>query len=166
MKTTIIAAVARNGTIGRRGDVPWKLPEDLRRFKARTLGHCVAMGRSTWESIGAWPLPGRTNIVLSRSPGFLAPGALVAASLEAAFALGRARGDDELFVAGGAAVYSAALPLVDRLDLTEIERDYDGDTRFPEVDWSAWRLVTRDRREAAGELPAYSFALYERREDA
>lgn len=167
MKTTIIAAVAANRTIGitRNGkaDVPWKLPEDLRRFKRRTLGHTVVMGRATWESIGSKPLPRRTNVVLTGNREFEAPGARTVGTLDAAFAIGREHGDDELFVVGGAVVYAAALPLVDRLDLTLIEREYEGDTFFPEVDWSAWRRIENDRREAEGEMPAFSFTLWERR---
>ncbi|HEV7671010.1 MAG TPA: dihydrofolate reductase [Thermoanaerobaculia bacterium] len=168
MKTTIIAAVAANRTIGvtksGKSDVPWHLAEDLRRFKRRTLGHTVVMGRATWESIGSKPLPGRTNLVLTRNRDYLAPGAQGVATLEAAFAIGRERGDDELFVVGGAVVYAAALAMVDRLDLTLIERDYAGDAFFPEVDWSAWREIENDRREAEGDAPAFAFTLWKRRE--
>lgn len=167
MKTTIIAAVAANRTIGvvrdGRADVPWHLPEDLRRFKRRTLGHTVVMGRATWESIGGKPLPGRTNLVLTGNPAYEAPGAQTVATLEAAFEIGRERGDDELFVAGGAVVYAAALAVVDRLDLTLIERDYSGNAFFPEVDWNSWRRIESDRREAEGEAPPFAFTLWERR---
>ncbi|MEP7010040.1 MAG: dihydrofolate reductase [Acidobacteriota bacterium] len=170
MKTTIIAAVAANRTIGitkeGKADVPWRLPEDLRRFKRRTLGHTVVMGRATWKSIGGKPLPGRTNLVLTRNPGFRAPGAQVVTTLESAFEIGRERGDDELFVVGGAVVYAAALRQVDRLDLTLIEREYPGDTFFPEVDWNHWRRLENDRREPEGDLPAFAFTLWERREPA
>lgn len=167
MKTTIIAAVAANRTIGvvrdGRADVPWHLPEDLRRFKRRTLGHTVVMGRATWESIGSRPLPGRTNLVLTGNREYEAPGAQTVATLDAAFEIGRERGDDELFVVGGAVVYAAALAVVDRLDLTLIEREYPGDAFFPEIDWSAWRRIENDRREAEGEAPAFAFTLWERR---
>jgi dihydrofolate reductase len=170
LKTTIIAAVAANRTIGLtkngKAEVPWRLPEDLRRFKRRTLGHSVVMGRTTWESIGGKPLPGRTNLVLTRNPDLATPGARVVASLEAAFEIGREQGDDELFVVGGARVYEAALAVVDRLDLTLIEREYEGDAFFPEVDWSAWRRIENDRREAVGDTPAFAFTLWERRERA
>ncbi|HXU32732.1 MAG TPA: dihydrofolate reductase [Thermoanaerobaculia bacterium] len=170
MKTTIIAAVAANRTIGvlRNGkaDVPWHLPEDLRRFKRRTLGHVMVMGRATWESIGGKPLPGRTNLVLTRNPDLMAPGARIVSTLEAAFDVGREQGDDELFVVGGAVVYAAALPVVDRLDLTLIEREYAGNAFFPEVDWSVWRRIENDRREAEGDAPAFAFTLWERRENA
>lgn len=167
MKTTIIAAVAANRTIGivrdGKAEVPWHLPEDLRRFKRRTLGHTVVMGRATWESIGLQPLPGRTNLVLTGNRGYEAPGARTVSTLEEAFEIGRERGDDELFVAGGAVVYAAALEVVDRLDLTIIERDYPGDAFFPAFDRSVWRQIENDRREAAGEAPAFAFTLWERR---
>ncbi len=167
MKTTIIAAVAANRTIGivrdGKADVPWHLPEDLRRFKRRTLGHTVVMGRATWESIGCKPLPGRTNLVLTGNREYQAPGAQIVPTLEAAFAIGRERGDDELFVAGGAVVYATALAVVDLLDLTLIERAYHGDAFFPKVDWSAWRRIENDRREAEGDSPAFAFTLWERR---
>ncbi len=168
MKTTIIAAIAANRTIGvvrdGRADVPWHLPEDLRRFKRRTLGHTVVMGRATWDSIGAKPLPRRTNVVLSRNPAFAAPGARVVTGLSQAFDIGRELGDDELFVAGGAHIYREALPRVDQLDLTLIDRDFPGDTFFPEVDWSAWRRIENDPRPAEDGAPAFAFTLWERRD--
>ncbi len=167
MKTTIIAAMAANRTIGivRKDtpEVPWYLPADLHRFKSRTYGHTVVMGRATWESIGCKPLPGRTNLVLTRNRKYEAPGARTVATLEEAFEVGIEKGDDELFVAGGAVVYAAALAVVDRLDLTLIERDYPGDTFFPEFDWRAWNQIENKRREAEGEAPAFAFTLWERR---
>lgn len=156
-RVTLVAAVAANGTIGAQGGLPWRLPEDLRHFKALTLGHPVIMGRRTWEGIGK-ALPGRENIVLTRSPGFEAPGAHVAASLDAALAL--CLGEREAFVIGGAEIYAAALPRADALELTEIQRDFPGDTRFPAFERADWREVER-RPQAANGL-RFDFVRYER----
>jgi dihydrofolate reductase len=153
----LVAAIARNGIIGARGKLPWHLPEDLRHFKQLTLGHPVIMGRRTWESLGK-PLPGRENIVISRRQGFDAPGASVAMSLQAAIAL--CVGESVAFIIGGAAIYAAALPLADGLVLTEIDRDYEGDTRFPEWDRHAWRVSQKESHTAAG--VRFDFVLYER----
>ena len=154
----LIAAVAKNGVIGANGKLPWQLPEDLRHFKKLTLGHPVIMGRRTWESLGK-PLPGRENIVVSRKSGFAAPGASVAASLEAAVAL--CTGEAVAFVIGGAEIYAAALPLADGLVLTEIQQDYDGDTRFPAWNRDAWR-ATQKETHTSDEGVRFDFVLYER----
>jgi dihydrofolate reductase len=154
----LIAAIARNGVIGANGGMPWRLPEDLKHFKKLTLGHPVIMGRRTWESLGK-PLPGRENIVVSRRAGFEAPGASVAATLEAAIAL--CTGESVAFVIGGAEIYAAALPLADGLVLTEIDADYEGDTRFPEWDRKAWR-VSQKETHTSGEGVRFDFVLYER----
>ena len=154
----LIAAVARNGVIGAGGKLPWHLPEDLQHFKKLTLGHAVIMGRRTWESLGK-PLPGRENIVVSRRNGFEAPGASVASTLEAAIAL--CTGEDLAFVIGGAEVYAAALPLADGLVLTEIQQDFDGDTRFPDWDRKAWRAAQKETHTSAQGL-RFDFVLYER----
>jgi len=140
---TILAAVARNGVIGVDGGLPWHLPDELALFKELTLGHVVVMGRRTYESVGR-PLPGRTTVVVTRSadwePG--AEGVLqargVAEALRAASAI-----DDEVFVVGGAAVFEAALPEADRLALTFVDAEPDGDTHFPDVAWSEWREIAR-----------------------
>jgi dihydrofolate reductase len=154
----LVAAVAANRVIGAHGKLPWHLPEDLRHFKSLTLGHPVIMGRRTWESLGK-PLPGRENIVVTRAPGYKAPGAHVAASLEGALAL--CAGEPIAFVIGGAELYDAALPAADGLVMTEIHRDFDGDTRFPDYDRSAWRETQRKPQVGAGGL-AFDFVLYER----
>lgn len=155
----LVAAVAANGVIGAKGGMPWHLPEDLRHFKALTLGHPVIMGRRTWESIGK-PLPGRENIVVSRRAGFDAPGASVASSLGAALAL--CAGEAVVFVIGGGELYREALPLAHGLVLTEIQRDYEGDTRFPDWDRAPWRETQRKPQAAADGL-RFDFVLYERR---
>src|SRR5438105_9959905 len=117
----LVAAVAANGVIGRNGQLPWHLPEDLKHFKRLTLGHPVIMGRKTWESLGR-PLPGRENIVISRSAGYDAPGAAVASSLGAALAF--CMEESVAFVIGGEAIFADALPVAAGLVLTEIRRDY------------------------------------------
>jgi len=155
---SLIAAVAANGVIGARGGLPWRLPDDLRFFRAQTMGRPVIMGRRTWDSIGK-PLPGRTNIVVSRRPGFSAPGAQVADSLDAALA--QCADAAEAFVIGGAELYRAALPHADRLVLTEIRREFDGDVVFPEFDRAHWRETGRESHAGADGL-AYDFARYER----
>lgn len=138
MRITLIAAVASNGVIGRGGQLPWRLPGDLQRFKAVTLGHPVIMGRKTWASIGR-ALPGRQNIVVTRNRLLSAPGCRVVGNLEEA--LRAAEGADEAFVIGGAELYRAALPRADRLHLTRVLADLEGDAFFPEFDRAAWRAV-------------------------
>jgi dihydrofolate reductase len=154
----LVAAVAANGVIGANGRLPWHLPEDLRHFKALTLGHPVIMGRRTWESLGR-ALPGRENIVVTRAPGYEAPGASVAASLDAALAL--CAGEPTAFVIGGGELYAEALAVADGLVLTEIRRDYPGDARFPDYDRSAWRETQRKPQTGADGL-RFDFVLYER----
>jgi dihydrofolate reductase len=154
----LVVALARNGVIGAQGKLPWHLPEDLQHFKKLTLGHPVIMGRRTWESLGQ-ALPGRENIVVSRRPGFEAPGASVASSVQAAIAL--CADEPVAFVIGGAEVYAAALPLADGLVLTEIDRDYAGDTRFPAWDRGAWREAQRETH-ASKDGVRFDFVLYEK----
>ncbi len=154
----LVAAVARNGVIGANGGMPWHLPEDLKHFRKLTLGHPVIMGRRTWESLGR-PLPGRENIVVSRKPGFEAPGASVAATLEAAVAL--CTGEPMVFVIGGAELYTAALPLADGLVLTELEREFVGDTRFPAWDRDSWREAQRETHTSLDGM-RFDFVRYER----
>ena len=154
----LVAAVAKNGVIGANGGMPWHLPEDLKHFRKLTLGHPVIMGRRTWESLGK-PLPGRENIVVSRKPGFEAPGASVAATPEAAVAL--CTGEPVAFVIGGAEIYAAALPLADGLVLTELERDFAGDTRFPAWERNSWREAQRETHTSL-EGMRFDFVRYER----
>ncbi len=154
----LVAAVAANGVIGAGGKLPWRLPEDLRHFKALTLGHPVIMGRKTWESLGQ-PLPGRENIVVTRARGYDAPGAHVAASLDAALAL--CSGEPVAFVIGGGELYAAALPFADAMVLTEIDREYAGDAHFPRFDRAAWRETQR-KPQAAADGMRFDFVLYER----
>ncbi|MDP2811643.1 MAG: dihydrofolate reductase [Rhodocyclaceae bacterium] len=155
---TLIAAVARNGVIGRDNKLPWRLSEDLKHFKALTLGHPMIMGRKTWESLPG-RLPGRPHIVVTRDPGYRAEGATVAGSLEAAIAAAGAF--DEAFVIGGAELYAQALAIADRLQLTEIAEDFEGDIRFPDFDRGEWRETARERHRAESGLE-FDFAVYER----
>jgi dihydrofolate reductase len=153
----LVAAVAANGVIGRNGQLPWHLPEDLKHFKRLTLGHPVIMGRRTWESLGR-PLPGRDNIVVTRRAGYDAPGAAVAASLEAALAL--CAGESVAFVIGGQQLFAESLPVAAGLAMTEIHRDYEGDTWFPPYDRSRWRESQREHH-TASDGTQFDFVLYE-----
>lgn len=137
MIVSVIVAMSEEGVIGRDGRLPWHLPDDLREFKRLTMGHVLVMGRQTFESVGR-ALPGRRSIVLTRRGDVCPPGVETAPSLEAAFDL--AAGAPEVFVAGGAAVYRAALPRADRLYVTVVHAHVAGDVRFPPLDWNAWRL--------------------------
>jgi dihydrofolate reductase len=144
VRVSIVVAVARNGVIGAGGGLPWHLPDELRLFKETTLGHVLVMGRRTYESIGQ-PLPGRTTVVVTRQPDW-SPGSdeVVVAhgigeALEHAGAI-----DDEVFVVGGGELYAAALEHADRLLLTFVDLEPEGDTTFPDVDWDAWRETRRE----------------------
>jgi dihydrofolate reductase len=154
----LVAAVAANGIIGVDGRLPWRLPEDLKHFKRITLGHPVIMGRKTWDSLGGKALPGRENIVVTRQAGYEAPGASVANSLEAALAL--CAGEPVAFVIGGEGLFRESLPIAAGLVLTEIQRDYAGDARFPEYDRSRWRETQRQAHTAADGM-RFDFVLYE-----
>lgn len=151
---SLVAAVARNGVIGRDNDLPWRLPDDLKHFKTITLGKPVVMGRRTFESIGR-PLSGRENRVVSRRVDFEAPGCRVFSGLDEALQAGP---EPEVMVIGGAQVYAEALPLVRRIYLTEVDADVKGDARFPTLDPAAWREVSREHH-PADERHAHAFAL-------
>jgi dihydrofolate reductase len=159
---SIIAALARNRAIGRGNDMPWRLPEDLKRFRRLTMGHAVIMGRKTFESIGS-ALPGRSNIVITRSRDWNPPGCVVVHSLDSGLA--RVGNPEDAFVIGGAQIYTLALPLAGRLYLTEIEREFEGDAFFPEFDRSRWREVSRERHTSGGP-EGFDYAFVEYRRDA
>ena len=156
-RISLIAAMAGNRVIGINNTLPWRLPADLQHFKRLTLGHHILMGRKTWESLPG-KLPGRPHVVVTRDLGYRTEGALVAHSLEEA--LTACGGDDEVFFIGGADLYRQALPLADRLYLTEIRRDFAGDAWFPEFDRGRWRETER-RREATDDLE-YDFVIYDK----
>jgi dihydrofolate reductase len=150
MTVTLVAAVARNGVIGRDGEMPWHLPGELQRFKATTMGHVLVMGRRTYESIGR-PLPGRTTVVVSRRPdwqppGGLPQGVLVHTSLPEALAVAREI-DEQVYVVGGGAIYAEALGHADEMLITEVDAEPEGDTYFPPVDWDDWREVGREEHD-------------------
>jgi len=147
MSVTLISAVSENGVIGRDGDLPWRLRDDMRWFMRRTKGATVIMGRRTYESMDS-ALPNRRNIVLTRDSEWGAPDAETARSIEDAL---RAAGDGETFIIGGSAVYAAALPFASRIDLTRVHATIDGDTYFPDVDWSVWTRDSAERHEADAE---------------
>jgi len=166
MIVTILAAIARNGTIGAHGELPWHLPNDFKRVKRLSLGHTLIMGRHTFESIGV-PLPGRRSIVLSHNPAYHPAGAEHAASFEQALAMARDAGENEVFVFGGAEVFRRALPVADRLELTIVEADVAGDTQFPPWDPSGWQQVATKNFEAdARHAFAFSFRTWIRRQEA
>jgi dihydrofolate reductase len=167
-RISLLAAVARNGVIGRGNQLPWHLPADLKRFKSLTLGHPVIMGRKTWDSIFTRlgkALPGRTSIVISHSalPGATAQGAIVAASLpEAVAAAGKvAAAPDWIFVIGGAQIYALALPVADRLDLTEIHADVEGDALFPPYNKGDFVQISREPGQSEAGIH-YDFVVYDR----
>lgn len=145
MRVSLVAALARNGVIGKDGGLPWHLPADLRAFKATTMGKPVVMGRKTWESIGR-PLPGRLNIVVSRNRQLELASATVCHSLNEALAAAAGQGYPEVMIIGGAAIYAEALPIADALILTIVHADIDGDRSFPDYADGQWRTVHRELR--------------------
>jgi dihydrofolate reductase len=148
MKISIIAALASNAVIGRDNGIPWHLSTDLKRFKSLTTGHHIAMGRRTWDSVGR-PLPGRTNVVITRQQGWSAEGIVVVHSLDEAIRLAEAAGETEFFIAGGAEIYAQALHRADRMYLTRVHAEVEGDTFFPEFDdVSEWSLADSEHFEA------------------
>ena len=157
--------MARNRVIGRNGDLPWQLPADLRHFKSVTMGKPIIMGRKTFESIGR-PLPGRKNIVVTRRANFVSDGVLISNNLTAAITLGKAIASednvDEIMVIGGGEIYAKALSDADRLYLTEVHADIDGDTFFPALDRGLWREKSRNSHAADGDKPGFDFILLER----
>lgn len=159
-RLSIIVAMARNRVIGRDGDLPWHLSADLKRFRKLTTGHAILMGRKTYDSIGR-PLPERRSIVITRNAGYHPEGVKIASSVESALSL--VRDDAEAFIIGGATIYEQALPLADRLYVTLVEAEVDGDTSFPEIDAAQWQLVSEEAHKAdlKNDWP-YRFLIYDR----
>ena len=165
VKVAMIAAMARNRIIGRDNKMPWHLPEDLKYFRATTWGKPIIMGRKTFDSLGR-PLPGRANIVISRQPGLLIPGVQVVSDIDQALALARHQAEldavDEIMIIGGGNIYEQCLDLADRLYLTRVELEPDGDAWFPEVVDAQWRLVNERAVAAGEEYPAHCYQVLER----
>ncbi|HAJ91173.1 MAG TPA: type 3 dihydrofolate reductase [Gammaproteobacteria bacterium] len=160
MKISIVVAMDTKGVIGRDNGLPWHLPADLQHFKRTTMGKPILMGRKTHESIGR-PLPGRTNIVITRDSGYRADGCVVVHSIESA--LEAAGAQDEIMVIGGAEFYRQVLPRTDTIYLTRIHESFDGDTCFPDLDDADWREVERSDHTADGKNPHdYSFIRLDR----
>jgi dihydrofolate reductase len=165
VRISILVAVAENGVIGRGGKLPWHLADDLKRFKQLTMGHTLIMGRKTWESI-ARPLPGRRMIVVSRQAGYQAgvESVVVIDSVNAALIFAESTGDDEAFIVGGAELYRETIPRADRLYITRVLADVDGDAFFPELDWTQWvRTNSVEYTADASNDHPYAFQVYERR---
>ena len=158
-RVNLIAALGRNGVIGIDNRLPWRLPDDLKHFKALTLGHAVLMGRKTFESLGR-PLPGRRNIVITRNAHYRPAGAEAAGSIEQALAL--CQDAAEVFFIGGADIYRQVLSLAERLHLTEVDASPAGDARFPAFDRSRWRELVREARRDEASGLSYAFVTYER----
>ena len=165
MKTSLIVAVSRNGVIGIDNQLPWHLPEDLKYFKSVTMGKPLIMGRKTYDSIGR-PLPGRTNIVVTRDQGWHAEGVEVARSLQQAMTLGRlacARSEaGEIMVIGGEQIYQLTLPAADRLYITEVQAEVEGDAFFPPLDNSQWQQISERLPEQTDTHP-YRFLVLEKK---
>ncbi len=164
MKLSLIVAMSRNGVIGIDNQLPWHLPEDLKYFKSVTMGKPIIMGRKTYDSIGR-PLPGRTNIVITRDPSWQAEGVSVAQTLEAALSLGQvacnAAGADEIMVIGGEQIYRMTLPAADRLYLTQVDAEVEGDAFFPDIDLDQWQQVSERAPELTDTHP-YRFVILDR----
>lgn len=156
----LIAAIAANRVIGRNNALPWRLPADLKRFKALTMGHPVVMGRKTYASIGR-PLPGRRNLVITRNRGYSAPGCEIVHSLDEAIAA--CRGAQDIFIIGGAELYRESLPLAHSLEFTEIHAEFEGDATFPQFPPERWREAAREiHSDEDGIAFRYDFVRYER----
>lgn len=169
MLISIVVAASENDVIGADGGIPWRLPDDQQHFKRLTLGHCMVMGRGTYDSIGR-PLPGRTTIVVSRNSAWSAPGTTRAGSLDEALDHARALGDDEVFVVGGADIYGLALKISNRLHLTRVHAEIEGDVRFADLaalERGGWKLV-EETPHPIDERHAHSFTIqrWERSESA
>ncbi len=163
MIVSAIVATAKNNVIGRDNDIPWYLPADLKYFKMTTLNHHIIMGRNCYESIGK-PLPKRTNIIVTRNPFYIASNCLIVHSLEEGLTLAQDNGEEEAFIIGGAQIYNLALPYLDRLYLTEVDLEVEGDVFFPALDFKEWELMVEDKKKADEKNPNdYCFKIYDKK---
>jgi dihydrofolate reductase len=166
MKISLIAALTQNHVIGKNNDLPWHLPDDMKYFMQTTKQHHVIMGRKNYESIPEKfrPLPNRTNIVVTHQSNFHAPNCTVVNSLEQGIALAKKNNEQEFFVIGGAEIYKLAMPFANRLYLTEIQTELEGDTYFPTLDKQHWAEVSRSQHKADEKhLYAFDFVIYEKK---
>ena len=163
MIVSSIVAMAKNRVIGKDNKIPWYLPADLKYFKRTTINHHIIMGRNCFESIGR-PLPKRTNIIVSRNPLYVATNCIVAHSIEEALNMAYDHKEKEVFIIGGGQIYEQSVSFWDRLYLTEVDLEVDGDVFFPEIDLSQWKLLSVDEHEAddKNEYP-YSFKVFEKK---
>ncbi len=159
---SLVLAMASNGVIGDKGGIPWRIPEDMNHFRALTIGKPIIMGRKTWDSFPKKPLPGRTNIIITRDTDWRAAGAVVVHALDDALALAQQENPGEIAIIGGAEIYRAALPHTTRIHLTVVHINADGDTRMAPFDPQIWRETTREDH-ATPEGLRYSYVTLERR---
>ena len=158
-----IVAVAKNRVIGNDNDIPWRLSTDLKYFKKQTSGHHIIMGRKSFLSIGK-PLPNRTNVIVTRDPYFIASNCIVVHSIPEALEIAEGRGETEAFITGGGMIYEQTMEIVDRLYVTEVDAEPEGDVHFPEIDYSQWKLVSEDpRKKGDRDDHNFNFKIYERK---
>lgn len=163
MTISAIVATAKNNVIGRSNDIPWYLPADLKYFKRTTLGHHVVMGRKSFQSIGR-PLPKRTNVIVTRDPFFIASGCIVTHSLEQALAIAKSNGEEEAFIIGGGEIYRQSMELLDKLYLTEVDLEVEGDVFFPKINEEEWTEIFRQENEPDEKNEhRYTFRVLERK---
>jgi dihydrofolate reductase len=163
MRLSIIAAMAKNRVIGINNSLPWHLPEDLKHFKALTMGHHIIMGRKTFESIGK-PLPGRTTVIVTRSRDYQVPACITVHSVQEA--VEACQGDEEAFFVGGADLYLQALAVANRIYLTEIQAEYAGDAHFPVFDPELWQETAREKHVSEAEKLAYHFVTFDHKQES
>jgi len=163
MRVSCIVAIAKNNVIGKDNDIPWYLPADLKYFKKTTLNHHIIMGRNCYESIGK-PLPKRTNVVLTRNPFYIVSNCYVTNSIEEALKIAKDNGEEEAFIIGGAQIYEQSMHLCDKLYLTEVDLEVEGDVFFPKINFDEWKLISEDAHQADEKNQHdYVFKIFERK---